>query len=676
MASSGFPHFLRKTKEEEDQYRERFAQSSPSQFGSSSLSDDKYLHLIDVFGERNTFVREAENVDERNIPHLFTPRPSEDPQVPVSVGSNVVPTQPVFEQRWREFSNGLLDGLDWSNLFVAGGAVLRCVDLGDPNSSVPLAESGSDIDLFMYGLSNERATQRVTEIYELVKKNLQSKKQTSEIVRTKNAVTIISSYPFRHVQIILRMYRSPAEVLMGFDIDSCTIGFDGSKVWALPRCRRALTKRYNVVDLSRRSLTYEIRLFKYSKRGFSVLVPNYRSEQVDSTLYSLDRPLKEVSGLARLLLLDHRRSVSVPSHIHKPKTLKNVRTDQFIGDRVLEGESGAQGPKQSVIGGEGGEDEDYILVFVPYGPKWMLFRTKNMLLTRDKSQYFARKQANKSDHSHVVVLGVDGILNGTASWCSECRRGVPPSSGSKPDDFVRGPVSWLRENPGRQGDSNLLTGSFHPLSAQDWETDAYKNFGGQKGVIPERPPMRLVEEKGHKKAPKKVFASKKPFKTAARTKKVATKKTKPKQKVSRGFGGGGFGSGGGGFGSGGGGGFGSGGGGIGGVFGATTKAPAAAAPSLGFGASATPTPFGGQAVSNHDDLEKRYKEAAPKETDAKILILLSLLFNKSLIDGSVRSKLKDKAVTGDPNLVCAVEVFEIDYDFDELADTFVQIASL
>ena len=34
---------------------------------------------------------------------------------------------------------------------------------------------------------------------------------------------------------------------MGFDIDSCTAGYDGSRVWCLPRCRRALTKRCDFV---------------------------------------------------------------------------------------------------------------------------------------------------------------------------------------------------------------------------------------------------------------------------------------------------------------------------------------------------------------------------------------------------------------------------------------------
>jgi len=77
----------------------------------------------------------------------------------------------------------------------------------------------------------------------------------------------------RHIQIVLRLYSSPAEILMGFDIDSCCVGFDGETVWALPRCRRAILKGYNLVDLTRRSLTYEIRLLKYSKRGFAVAVP-------------------------------------------------------------------------------------------------------------------------------------------------------------------------------------------------------------------------------------------------------------------------------------------------------------------------------------------------------------------------------------------------------------------
>ena len=72
---------------------------------------------------------------------------------------------------------------------------------------------------------------------------------------------------------ILRLYSSPAEILIGFDIDSCCVGYDGSRAWALPRAVRALNLRANVTDVTRRSLSYEMRLVKYTKRGFGVVVP-------------------------------------------------------------------------------------------------------------------------------------------------------------------------------------------------------------------------------------------------------------------------------------------------------------------------------------------------------------------------------------------------------------------
>jgi hypothetical protein len=49
--------------------------------------------------------------------------------------------------------------------------------------------------------------------------------------------------------VILRLYKSPAEVLLGFDIDSCCVGYDGTDVWCQERFRRALTKRYNLVNI-------------------------------------------------------------------------------------------------------------------------------------------------------------------------------------------------------------------------------------------------------------------------------------------------------------------------------------------------------------------------------------------------------------------------------------------
>mmetsp|Transcript_11094 Transcript_11094/g.16738 ORF Transcript_11094/g.16738 Transcript_11094/m.16738 type:complete len:725 (-) Transcript_11094:141-2315(-) len=724
MASSSLPSSLQSMKDEEDKLREQFASAGSSGGSSGSYSfssyssgssgdgsiNDPYVHLVDVFKNLPSFTKQSLTSEEQNIPSLF--QDQADDSIPV--GQSVVADEATFNRKWEEFTSGSLKGMDWSNTFAAGGSVIRCLDLA--GQSREDESKGSDVDLFLYGLSDEQANAKIKSIYNTVLSNAQSmqkgKMQAAEIIRTKNAVTIIGQYPMRHVQIILRMYRSPAEVLMGFDIDSCTAGYDGSRVWCLPRCRRALTKRYNLVDLTRRSLTYEIRLFKYSKRGFRVLVPGYRPNEIDSGLYNDSRPLKEVSGLARLLLLDHRRNTSTPSPTRPQARKGEIRSDGFNDERILEGKVG--GAKED-------SESDYILVFVPYGPRWFLHRIISLLTLRDKTEFFARRQTHPNEEAHVVLIGMDSVFSGQASWSKRFSSNLSPPSGDKGDNYVRGAISWLRDNPGRQADSNLLTGSFHPLSAEDWERDALKSFGGQKGYVPPAPVV-VTPYPGAYKGTKKVMAVKKVAPAYKKTaKKMPTKKKAAPKKKSAGFSFGapapskggfgvpapasggkfGFGGGakqstggfgaapasGGGFGfgapaaSGGfgaptpasGGGFGGKGGGFGGKgggFGAPSSTPA-----TGFGA---PTPVSSTPSANqaHPDLEQQYKVAAPQETDTKLFLLLSLLKKGGLVSVSDHSKLKDKVINGDANLVCALEVFEIDYDFDELADTFQLIAQL
>lgn len=37
----------------------------------------------------------------------------------------------------------------------------------------------------------------------------------------------LAQYPYRSVQIVLRLYSSPAEIVAGFDIDACCACYDG-----------------------------------------------------------------------------------------------------------------------------------------------------------------------------------------------------------------------------------------------------------------------------------------------------------------------------------------------------------------------------------------------------------------------------------------------------------------
>lgn len=49
-------------------------------------------------------------------------------------------------------------------------------------------------------------------------------------VRSLRTVTLVSEFPKRKIQIVLRLYKTLAEILHGFDVDACSVGFDGHTV--------------------------------------------------------------------------------------------------------------------------------------------------------------------------------------------------------------------------------------------------------------------------------------------------------------------------------------------------------------------------------------------------------------------------------------------------------------
>lgn len=157
----------------------------------------------------------------------------------------------------------------------------------------------SDVDLFIYGLSEEEATQKIIQIEQRIKDSILTETTT---IRTKNAITIASQYPTRHVQIVLRLYKSVSEILTGFDVDCSCAAYDGQNVWASPRALTAYMTQMNTIDLTRRSPSYENRLSKYSHRGFEVYWKELERKRIDPTIY--ERNFARTVGLARLLVLE------------------------------------------------------------------------------------------------------------------------------------------------------------------------------------------------------------------------------------------------------------------------------------------------------------------------------------------------------------------------------------
>ena len=246
-----------------------------------------------------------------------------------------------FQQTFSRLSSGVLEFFDMAGMVVAGGAVLAAL-MFQPlpaagTTASPSAAKASkqrhkyfesrgfnecDIDMFLVGLSANEANDRIRALYE----HLRTFGDTT-VVRTKCAITFMQEFPHRVIQVILRLYKSPAEILAGFDVDACCVAYDGERVWASQRARRALNGMVNVADPSRQSTTYESRLWKYAVRGFAVAVPGFDAYKVGEHLHECE--IGDVRGMAKLLLLerltDERSAYNSSSFTNRRGRLASVK---------------------------------------------------------------------------------------------------------------------------------------------------------------------------------------------------------------------------------------------------------------------------------------------------------------------------------------------------------------
>lgn len=388
---------------------------------NSSLElSDPHVTLLDVFGgissEKWTFTEE--NDEEARIPKLLGHWRSP----PSSAGRRcVVASQREFDDNFAQFTSNVLSGLDWSNVFVAGGAILSCC-LADRTSSSHY--SSSDIDIFIYGLNLDEANRKLRHIHSIITANSTG----CEVIRTKRTVTFLNSYPYRHVQVILRLYKSPAEILLGFDIDCCTFGYDGETTWTTQRGLRAITKGYNLVDATRRSASYEARLVKYARRGFAVMVPGLDKTRVHWEALVSKLPW-EAKGLAKLLLYDLRYNA--------------------LGPVVDDGRD---------------VESDYDPeITIPWGPGWSAGAVLQRLNAQDKAHIFSSAVHSPSSSpagpppEHLFRTGFD-LSN--VVWSTDC-----PAYQDIDHDFQR-----------------LITGSFHPMFDGHWDDDVYLPSGDSSGA--------------------------------------------------------------------------------------------------------------------------------------------------------------------------------------------------
>lgn len=176
-----------------------------------------------------------------------------------------------------------------ANVLLAGGCI--------SNAIYGNYDSNSDSDIFIYGLTPEQATQKAIDVLSAIvdrhKSILQRKYQkelkmfeegnqyltpyrpNSEyyVMRNKHTISLIIDEKYKY-QVILRLYKSASEILHGFDMGSAAVGFNGKHVLFTTLSKFAYEYHANIIDTTRRSTTYEIRLQKYFNRGFAIVLPN------------------------------------------------------------------------------------------------------------------------------------------------------------------------------------------------------------------------------------------------------------------------------------------------------------------------------------------------------------------------------------------------------------------
>lgn len=101
----------------------------------------------------------------------------------------------------------------------------------------------------------------------------------------------------RVYQFILRLYKTPDEILGGFDLPCCAVGYSPTLgLRATPLGAFCVANRVVIADTSRRSPSFEYRLVKYGGKGFDVVLPSLSPEYEPPNAWEVNDEEEEEEG--------------------------------------------------------------------------------------------------------------------------------------------------------------------------------------------------------------------------------------------------------------------------------------------------------------------------------------------------------------------------------------------
>jgi len=188
-------------------------------------------------------------------------------------------------------------------IVVAGGAVLRSI----------LDVDKSDCDLFFYGISEQEATNIlfdcITLIVAVAMKGRKVTEVTGEKLKIKvehklyvTNVILVGTQTNEIYQFIHRIYPTKDSIIGGFDLGPSMVLFDGEQIFSTPLGAYCIAKQCIIVDTSRRSISFEQRIYKLAKFGFNVIFPGINLDKSKSVFSDIKgTPTQEYRKIASLV---------------------------------------------------------------------------------------------------------------------------------------------------------------------------------------------------------------------------------------------------------------------------------------------------------------------------------------------------------------------------------------
>lgn len=171
------------------------------------------------------------------------------------------------------------------HLVACGGAITKSIICYNSY------RENEDIDLFFYDLDVEQATKLRIEIIEfIINKFKTTIDNVTFCIQRNEFVTTLTVYKLGHgykeyttyvYQLIHRIYPDISSIIGGFDLSSCAVAYDGQEIYSTPLGTWSLKNKAIIVDLSRRSTSYEHRLCKYFKYEFTIIFPGLTKNIID-----------------------------------------------------------------------------------------------------------------------------------------------------------------------------------------------------------------------------------------------------------------------------------------------------------------------------------------------------------------------------------------------------------